>query len=130
MIFVDTSVWADYLSGNVSIQCELLDGLLGTEQVAIGDLVLIEVLQGFESDEDFDTAKELSLALTVFNMGGSDIAVKAASHMRTLRAKGITTLRTVNAVIATFCIENSLILLHADKGFAPFQHHLGLKVFE
>ena len=47
MILVDSSVWIDYFKGTVTAQTEKLDGLLGREPLAIGDLMLTEVLQGF-----------------------------------------------------------------------------------
>lgn len=128
MIFVDTSVWVDYLGGVSTSEGDRLHDTLGTEPVAIGDLVLAELLQGYASEEAFNTAKKLVMSLTVFNMGGSDIALQAANHMRVLRAKGITSTGTVNAIIATFCIENKLPLLHSHSGFIPYQEHLGLRV--
>lgn len=128
MIFVDTSVWVDYLNGVTTLEGDRLHDTLGVEPVAIGDLVLTEILQGFETEKDFETARKLVMALTVFNMGGSDIAVQAATHMRRLREKGVTALRTVDAVIATFCIENKIPLLHSHEGFKPYQEHLGLRV--
>lgn len=130
MIFVDTSVWIDYLRGVSTVQGDRLHDTLGVEPVAIGDLVLTEILQGFAREADFETARKLVMALTVFNMGGSDIAVQAANHLRKLHELGITTTRTVDAVIATFCIENKLPLLHSHAGFEPYQEHLGLRVVQ
>lgn len=53
MILVDTSVWIDYFRGAATPQTERLDSLLGSEPLAIGDLILTEVLQGFASDRDY-----------------------------------------------------------------------------
>ena len=47
MILVDSSVWIDYFKGTITPQTEMLDRLLGREPLAIGDLILTEVLQGF-----------------------------------------------------------------------------------
>lgn len=33
-----------------------------------------------------------------------------------------------NVIIATFCIENNLPLLHGDKDFRATEEHLALKV--
>ena len=44
MILVDSSVWIDYLQGRITAQTEKLDMLLGQEPLAIGDLILTEVV--------------------------------------------------------------------------------------
>ena len=127
MIVVDSSVWIDYFTGRKTPGAEQLDSLLGEELVAIGDLILIEVLQGFRADKDFRQARKLLLTLTVVNMLDTNIALKSAANFRTLRKKGITVRKTIDAIIATYCIENKLHLLHSDKDFQPFHRHLKLK---
>lgn len=127
MIIVDSSVWIDYFSGKNTPGAEKLDSLLGEELVAIGDLILIEVLQGFRADKDFRQAKKLLLSLTVVNMLDITIALKSAANFRTLRKKGITVRKTIDAIIATYCIEKKYSLLHSDKDFQPFHKHLKLK---
>jgi len=131
VILVDSSVWIDYFRGVRTPQSDRLDTLLATEPLAIGDLILTEVLQGFTSDKDFNQAKKLLTALTVVDLGGQDIAVKAAKNFRALRALGITVRKTIDTLIATRCIESGFTLLHADRDFEPFVTHLGLRsVFE
>jgi len=127
MIIADSSVWIDYFNGAFTPQAERLDSLLGQEPVGLGDLILTEVLQGFRLDRDYDIAKDLLTSLTVFNLLGEDMAIKSASNFRFLRSKGITIRKTVDVIIATFCIENNFILLHADKDFQPFSDHLKLR---
>jgi predicted nucleic acid-binding protein len=128
LILVDSSVWIDYFTGRNSQQTERLDILLSEELVAIGDLMLVEVLQGFRSDKDYRQARELLLSLTVVNMLDTNIALKSAHNFRALRKKGITVRKTFDAIIATYCIENKFSLLHSDKDFLPFHKHLKLKV--
>ncbi|MCH9027762.1 MAG: PIN domain nuclease [Proteobacteria bacterium] len=127
MIFVDSSVWIDYFNGKTSPEVDRLDSLLGTEPISTGDLILAEVLQGFRSDKDYKTAKKLLGSLTIFNVLDTNIAIKSADNFRLLRKKGITVRKTVDTIIATFCIQNKLALLHADKDFRPFHKHLRLK---
>lgn len=126
MIIVDSSVWIDYFCGNECPQTDRLDQLLGVKPVAVGDLILAEVLQGFKSDKDFNIAKQLFEDVTVFEMLGEERAVKSAENFRYLRTKGITIRKTADVIIATFCIEQRLPLLFADKDFRPFVEHLGL----
>ena len=127
MIFVDSSVWIDYFNGKTSPEVDRLDSLLGIEPLSTGDLILAEVLQGFRNDKDYKTAKKLLGSLTIFNVLDTNIAIKSADNFRLLRKKGITVRKTVDTIIATFCIQNKLALLHADKDFRPFHKHLRLK---
>ena len=127
MILVDSSVWIDYFNGKSSQETDQLDALLGVEPVAIGDLILSEVLQGFRNDRDYATAKELLTGLTVYDMLGAARAVQVADNYRALRKMGITVRKTADTIIATFCIERSLPLLFSDKDFEPFVKHLGLQ---
>ena len=126
MIIVDSSVWIDYFGGVDTKQSEILDSALGTSLVAVGDLILTEVLQGFRSDKDFRTAKALFAEITVLEMLGKEMALKSADNFRKLRKKGITIRKTADVIIASFCIGRDLPLLFSDKDFRPFVRHLGL----
>ena len=127
MILVDSSVWIDYFNGNTTLASEKLDSLLGIRPICTGDLILTEVLQGFKSDSDFTTAKSLLCALPVHNMVGYEISLKSVDNFRLLRKKGITIRKTIDVLIATYCIEMQLILSNSDKDFQPFQQHLDLQ---
>ena len=126
MILVDSSVWVDYFNGVQSKETDFLDSTLGIEPIAIGDLILTEVLQGFRSDSDYRAAKSLLLGLTIFDLLGQDLAVRCADNFRALRRRGVTVRKTVDCVIATFCIERGLPLLYTDRDFKPFEKNLGL----
>src|SRR5687767_10468885 len=117
MILVDSSVWVDYFNGTITQETDFLDALLGAEPVAIGDLILAEVLQGFRSDADYEAAKELLASLTTYDLLGTALAIKTADNYRTLRRRGITVRKTVDAIIATFCIERRTPLLYSDRDF-------------
>ena len=127
MILVDSSVWIDYFRGAATPEADTFDALLGTEPLATGDLILTEVLQGFAADADFARARKLLMSLTIVHLGGVGIAVKAAQNFRRLRALGVSVRKTIDTVIATYCIENRLALLHSDRDFDPFVNHLGLQ---
>ena len=127
MILVDSSVWIDSFSGNGSPETDFWDGVLGVRAVAIGDLILTEVLQGFRHDNDYKTAKRLLEELTIFELLGIKMAIKSADNFRKLRKKGLTIRKTADVIIASFCIEHELPLLFSDKDFKPFVEYLGLR---
>ena len=127
MILVDSSVWIDYLRGIATPQAERLDALLGTVPLAIGDLILTEVLQGCSTDREFNDVKRTLAKLHTVDLGGVDLAIEAAKNFRRLRALGFTVRKTIDTVIATRCIVDGLELLHSDRDFDPFAQHLGLR---
>jgi predicted nucleic acid-binding protein len=128
MIFVDSSVWIDYFNGRITKQTNILDSLVGDELIIVGDIILTEVLQGFRRDKDFNKARELLDCFILKEMLGMDVAVESAKNYRILRKKGVTVRKTIDVIIATFCIENDLPLLHSDKDFNIMEKHLALKV--
>lgn len=127
MILVDTSVWIDYFNGNPTWQTDLLDRCLGDTPVVMGDLILTEVLQGFRSDKDFETVKSFLSAVPFRQMGGYPIAIHSAQIYRQLRKKGISVRKTIDVIIATFCMAENLTLLHNDRDFDPISEHFPLK---
>ncbi len=60
---------------------------------------------------------------------GRKIAKRAALNYRTLRKKGIAVRKTIDLLIAAFCIENDYQLIHNDRDFDPMEKHLGLMVY-
>ncbi len=127
MILVDSSVWIDYFNGIPTWQTDLLDTYLSKVPVVIGDLILTEVLQGFRSNTDYETAKKFLSALPCRQIGGYNVAVQSAQNYRFLRRTGVTVRKTIDIIIATFCIMEGLILLHDDRDFDPMVSHFSLK---
>lgn len=95
--------------------------------LAIGDLILAEVLQGFDTERNFKTAQRLLSSFVTIELGGAEIALRAARNFRTLRGLGFTIRKTINTIIATRCIESNHALLYSDRDFDPFVKHLGLQ---
>ncbi len=126
MILVDSSVWIDYFNGVDNPQSNYLYDNLGREVFVTGDLIMLEVLQGFRSNRDYATGRKILESLPFFNLCGKEVAIAASKNYRILRKKGITLKKTIDMVIATFCIENKIRLLHNDKDFMPLQKFAGL----
>ena len=123
---VDSSVWIDYFNGKERPEVIYLDTLLGVQPVVIGDIILTEVLQGFKGDKEYQIAKQLLLALPCYRLSNKLLCVKSADNYRTLRKKGITVRKTIDTIIATYCIEQNVGLLFTDRDFLPFVEFLGL----
>lgn len=127
MILVDTSVWIDLVRVRDTPQVARLIQLFDGQSLAIGDLTLTEVLQGFDADWQFARARRRLAAFPVIEIVGREVAVQAARNYRMLRARGITVRRTIDTLIATRCIVDGYALLFSDRDFAPFVEHLGLR---
>jgi predicted nucleic acid-binding protein len=128
MILVDSSVWIAHLRGRRTPATAKLEEAATREPLLIGDLILLEVLQGAR-DEAHATQIERALRqCAIVRLLDAELAPRAARNYRRLRELGITVRKTADIIIGTFCIENRHALLHDDRDFAPMQEHLGLKV--
>ncbi len=127
MIFVDSSVWIDYLRDFETPQTIILDSILGKERVVVGDLVIAEVLQGCNDPKTFNETVQLFQRADFVIVGGYPLVLESARNYITLRSKGITVRKTIDTLIATRCILNGYELLHNDRDFLPFEVHLGLR---
>lgn len=126
MTLVDSSVWIDYLRGIPTPQSLWLKQKLGAEFLAIGDLILTEVLQGIDADREFERVRRLLAKLPIIEISSEQVAIQAAQNYRFLRSRGITIRKTVDTLIATRCIYDGIKLLYSDRDFEPFTTHLGL----
>lgn len=128
MLVVDTSVWVDYFNGVANPQTDHLHSVLSTTPILIGDLILAEVLQGFRNDPDFEKARRALGKFMQESMVTPGLAVQSARNYRFLRQKGVTVRKTIDSLIATFCIENDHQLLHNDSDFDGYEEYLELQV--
>lgn len=127
MILVDTSVWVDYFKGTMSATAMKLDRYLDTEEIVVGDLVLVEVLQGLREGNQLKLVQAAFASFRLVPLCGADIAHRAAANYRSLRRQGITIRGTIDVIIATWCIENDALLLHNDRDFGRMKALLGLR---
>jgi predicted nucleic acid-binding protein len=130
VILADTSIWIDYFNGTESTETDRLDSALNDGTVAMGDLIFLEILQGFRDDGEFFKAKKTLATLDQYELFGAHMVEKCADNYRFLRKKGLTVRKTIDLIIATFCIENKIQLLFSDKDFGPFVEFLKLEKFQ
>ena len=128
MVIVDTSVWVDYLRGTDSPEAAWLDLELGRQRLGITDLILCELLKGVRDDSAFVRLQRELSKLEIHCTGGVTLAVAAAMNHRMLRNRGKTVRKTMDGLIASFCMAHGHALLHSDRDFEPFEEVLGLQV--
>lgn len=127
MTLVDTSVWIDYFKDTPTKEVAWLDARLDVEALATLDLVLCECLQGVRSENEAELVLNYLGRLATFETDRS-LAIQSAKNYRYLRSRGITIRSTIDCLIATFCIESGVSLLHRDRDYTAFETLLGLEV--
>ena len=128
MILVDSSVWIALLRGHRTAAVAKLETAASRESLLIGDLILLEILQGARDEVHAERIERGLRRYTIVPLLDGDLAPRAARNYRKLRALGVTVRKTADIIIGTFCIEHRHILLHDDRDFAPMERHLGLLV--
>jgi predicted nucleic acid-binding protein len=128
MVIVDTTVWVDYLNDVATPETDWLDEQLARRPLGLLDLMVCEILQGLASDEEAARVLRNLRRFQLFETGGLDLAVAAARNYRRLRAQGHTVRKTIDCLIATYCLRERHSLLHGDRDFDPFEQLLGLRV--
>ena len=127
-ILVDSSVLIDYLRGRGGPAVEFLDRTINERQIALGDLILMEVLQGIRNPRELREAEAALESFPCFELAGVDRARSAAASYRALRSAGITPRSPVDVLIATFCIEEEFAILANDRDFRLMAPVLGLQL--
>jgi len=128
VIVADTSAWIDYFKGVSAPHTDVLDLELSRNRIITGDLIIAEFLQGFKEERDYQEAKHIMDSLEYRDFVGREIALAASQNYRFLRKNGITVRKTIDVIIATFCIENDFELIHNDRDFDGIEEKLGLRV--
>jgi predicted nucleic acid-binding protein len=128
VVIVDTTVWIDYFQGVTNPETDWLHAQLDRQRLGLTDVILCEVLQGVRDESAANDVERQLLKLEVFETGGVDLSREAARNYRTLRGRGHTVRKTIDCLIATFCIRKQHLLLHRDRDFDPFEKFLNLSV--
>ena len=128
MILVDSSVWIASFRGVLTRETARLKAITDPAEIILGDIVLLEILQGAVSDSNAANLQKRLAMFGVVALLSPEIAVKAAANFRMLRSKGTTIRKTPDLIIGTYCMEHGHSLLHADRDFDPMAEHLGLRI--
>ena len=130
MVIVDTTVWIDYLRGISTPQVTWLEAAMERQRLGLLDLMLCEVLQGVCDEQQLDEVRQILSRFAIFTTGGVALAIAAARNYLVLRRQGRTVRKTIDCLIATFCLIHDHTLLHNDHDFGPFEEFLGLSVIK
>ena len=128
MVIVDSTVWIDYLNGTSTPETEWLDREADRRRLGLLDLCVCEILQGLATDQEAARVSRELRRLEIFETGGVELAAAAAHNYRQLRRQGRTVRKTIDCLIATFCLREGHSLLHSDRDFDAFEERLGLQV--
>ena len=128
MVIVDTTVWIDYLRGLGNKETDYFDRELGRQRFGLTDLILCETLQGIGDEKAFTRVLRGLRKFEIFETGGEELAIEAARNFRSLRQRGRTVRKTIDCLIATFCLRDGHSLLHRDRDYDQFEVFLGLAV--
>lgn len=128
MTVVDTTVWVDYLRGLHNEQTDYLDQNLRRERFGLTDLILCEILHGLDDEKSVTSVLRELRKFEVFETRGEELAIESARNFRVLRRQGRTVRKTIDCLIATFCLSQRHSLLHRDRDFDHFEQALGLTV--
>jgi|SRR5215469_5059377 predicted nucleic acid-binding protein len=128
MVIIDTTVWIDYLRGVSNKETDYLDREVARQRFGLTDLILCETLQGISDEKSFTRVLTELRKFELFETGGSDLAIQAARNFRHLRRRGRTVRKTIDCLIATFCLQHGHSLLHRDRDFDHFEELLCLTV--
>ena len=126
MVIVDNTALVDYLRGLRNAETEYCDRELGQLRFGLADLILCEVLQGIRDERAFTRVLREFRRFEVFDTGGQEPAIAAARNFLILRHRGRSVRKTIDCLIATFCLRGARSLLHRDRDFDHFEQILGL----
>lgn len=129
MILADTSVWVDFFASRDTTQVARLREAVINRELLMGDLILVELLQGLRRDSVRHEVERKLAPIRCEVLCGPRLAPIAAANYRRLREKGITIRGIVDVIVATWCIENRVQLLHSDRDYDHLAQLLDLPVW-
>lgn len=130
MRLVDTSAWIEIFRRPARLTIDQLGGL---DEVVTCLPVVQEVLQGFDDERAYRTAREAMLALpTVESPLSEEVVLEAVDLYRAARRAGITVRSSADCLIAACALRHDLEVVHRDRDFPALarirslrQHDIG-----
>lgn len=120
MTMVDSSVWVDFFHKRLTDDVKRLKVLAKAGEVTTGDLILHEVMRGFDDDARRERVARVMDTLDCHEMLGRERALRSADRYRSLRRRGVTVRKPNDANIASYCIDAGIPLLTSDRDFGGY----------
>lgn len=128
MTLVDSSTWIDFLRGAGGSAVTLRSLLEEGAELAITDMVSMEVLAGARSDAERDRVGRFLYAQRFLPAEGPVDHENAAELYRICRRGGETPRQLVDCLIAVVAMRNGAELLAADADFEVIARHAPLRL--
>ena len=131
---VDSSVWIDFFnkksSKNIEKVIELMYAPTVKNSIIIVPVILQEILQGIRDDKQYELVSVIIHGFEFIEFDPYEYAIKAADLFRELQKKGITIRKANDCLIAAFCIDLNISLIHNDRDFDNIAKHTSLKIYK
>ncbi len=128
MILVDTSIWIDFFHHNSEKAYVIkLKEMMSYEEIAICDVILMEILQGIRDEKQHQLIKDYLLYLPCLEINQTTY-LTAAQIYRDLRIRGITIRKSIDCIIAAVALQHQCELLHNDRDFEMIAKHFPLQL--
>jgi predicted nucleic acid-binding protein len=129
-LLVDTSAWIVSFkkAGHEQLKKTIV-AALDTLSVATTNIVVIELLQGCRNRNEYDAMHARLEALEALQITDAVWSLAYATGYE-LRRKGITTVPTVDILIAAIAKIHDCSLLHHDKHFRALAKHLHINAVD
>ena len=127
-VLVDTSALIDYLRRAETDAAIRLRALQLSQELAVTDVVVMEVLAGARDERHLDQLKEFLGGFEHLSVAAIDDFVVAAALFRTCRSGGDTVRKMSDCLIAAVAIRNDVPVLLNDRDFDVLARHTPLQV--
>lgn len=115
MVLVDSSVWIEVFRRQSTFDIEAMVDL---EEIVTCLPVIQEVLQGFDDQQAYATAREAMFSFPIVESPiTASVFDSAIDLYRSARRSGLTIRSSVDCLIAACALRHSLMVLHADRDF-------------
>lgn len=129
MIVADTSAWIEFFRGSAHpARAKLRDLLERRADLAITEVVLMEVLAGRRTGDHVEQTRAQLIALPLLRLDGLADFEEAAAIYRACRDSGHTIRSQLDLLIAVPVIRHGASLLHNDRDFEVIARHSSLKL--
>jgi len=128
VVVADTSAWISFLRGVEIPVTWALDRFVQREELAVTEVVVMEVLAGARSDDEMRALRARLMAFPLLRLEGLADFEEAALLYRACRRGGETVRKMTDLLVALPVMRAGMRLLHADADFDVIARHSDLQI--